>query len=86
MRARPEPISPSAAAQSRAGSILETFAHTLARFFVSVFATAHVLPLVGVSLPLRENLAASAVMTLIHAVLTYAIRRLFVRFSERRAQ
>jgi len=48
MRARPEPISPSAAAQSRAGSILETFAHTLARFFVSVFATAHVLPLVGV--------------------------------------
>lgn len=69
--------------QSRAGSLLETFAHTVARFVVSVVATAHVLPLVGVALPLRENLAASAVTTAIHAALTYAIRRLFVRLEKR---
>lgn len=63
--------------QSRADSLRETVAHTLARFVVSALATAYVLPLVGVDLPLRENIAASAVMTLIHAALTYAIRRAF---------
>lgn len=63
--------------QSRAESLRETIAHTLARFVASALATAYVLLLVGVDLPLRENLAASAVMTLIHAALTYAIRRAF---------
>lgn len=63
--------------QSRADSLRETIAHTIARFVVSALATAYVLPFVGVDLPLRENLAASAVMTLIHAALTYVIRRVF---------
>jgi hypothetical protein len=63
--------------QSRSESLRETITHTLARFIVSALATAYVLPLVGVDLPLRENLAASAVMTAIHAALTYAIRRAF---------
>ncbi len=72
--------------QSRAESLRETIAHTLARFVASALATAYVLPLVGVTLPLRENLAASAVMTLIHSALTYAIRRAFNWRMEREAR
>ncbi|CCJ07080.1 hypothetical protein [Methylocystis sp. SC2] len=63
--------------QSRTDSLRETLAHTLARFVVSALATAYVLPLVGVDLPLTQNLTARAAMTAIHAAPTYAIRRAF---------
>lgn len=72
--------------QSRGESLRETIAHTLARFVVSALATAYVLPLVGVTLTLRDNLAASAMMTLIHAALTYAIRRAFNARAGREAR
>lgn len=71
--------------QSRADSLRETIAHTLACFVVSALATAYVPPLVGVDLPLRENPSASAVMTLIHAALTYVIRRAFNAQARRSA-
>lgn len=38
--------------QSRADSLRETIAHTALRLVVSLLATAYVLPLIGVNLPL----------------------------------
>lgn len=72
------------AAQSRLGSLVESIAQALAAVAMSLLATAFVLPLFGIVLSLRDNVVATLVMTVLHVLRQYAIRRCFVAIGERR--
>lgn len=68
--------------QSRKSSAAEAVVNVVAGYGVAVLANIVVLPLFGVhGLSLADNAAIGGVFTLISLVRTYALRRLFNRWS-----
>lgn len=71
------------AGQSRLGSALESVANVAVGWGVALAAQIIVLPWFGVNLAMADNLAISAIFTVISFVRSLVIRRLFNRIQGR---
>ena len=58
-------------------SLAESIANTAVGFVLSMAAVEFVFPLIGVSLSLAENFAATGIMTVVSVARGYALRRVF---------
>ncbi len=65
-------------------SFVEALANTASGFALSMLAVAYVFPLIGVRMDLRENFAATGIMTVVSIVRSYAWRRIFNRLHGRK--
>lgn len=66
-------------AQSRLGSLVESFANVLIGYGVAVSAQVVIFPWFGVHLPLHDNLAIGLLFTVVSLIRSYALRRIFRR-------
>lgn len=70
--------------QSRVMSFVESIINIVVGFGISVAAQAIFLPLLGVPIPWRANLAFAVIMTVISIARSYVLRRLFEALHIRR--
>lgn len=67
--------------QSRKSSVIEAALNVIVGYGVAVATQAAVFPLFGLHASLGDNLAIGALFTIVSLVRSYALRRLFNRWS-----
>lgn len=63
--------------QSKAMSLVESVANVAAGFVVALAVQIAVFPLFGLSVSLHDNLAISAIFTVVSIIRSYILRRVF---------
>lgn len=69
--------------QSRLMSVVESVTNVVVGYGVAVGTQLAVFPLFGIEASLSDNLAIGAVFTVVSLVRSYALRRLFNRWTRR---
>jgi hypothetical protein len=69
--------------QSRATSLTKSVLSTAAGFFISLFAQWLILPMIGVTINLHQNLFFAVIMTVISIARGYVLERIFEFFGMR---
>ncbi len=70
--------------QSRRRSALEAVANVLVGYVIAVLTQIAVFPLFGMHVPLSDNLLIGLLFTVVSLVRSYALRRVFNRWHERK--
>ncbi len=70
--------------QSKRRSALEAVANVLVGYVIAVLTQIVVFPLFGMHVPLSDNLLIGLLFTVVSLVRSYALRRVFNRWHERK--